>query len=239
MNLTCPLCRIRRSYMDLVDHLQNVHGCDQNETRSLATEASRREREIRLQIEAGDRFKEYTLDTFPANEEAGENALATVRAWLTGELDDYNLFVHGPPGSGKSGLVYALGRAAINIGSSPQFINVRQFLAQMRSEIAEGTTPDISERISADLLILDDLGAERPTEWAVEQIATIVENFYVANDGCIVVTSNYKPSELIARLTTPADPVSGRRIVSRLMQDTTVINLDRPDQRVKRKLRAA
>jgi len=52
-------------------------------------------------------------------------------------------------------------------------------------------------------------------------------------DGSVIVTSNYGPAALATRLSTSSDPVAGQRIVSRLLEDATVVHLDRPDQRLR------
>jgi len=47
--------------------------------------------------------------------------------------------------------------------------------------------------------------------------------------------SSRAAAQLATRLSLPRDPISGQRIVSRLMEDVTVIHLDRNDLRVERK----
>ena len=114
-----------------------------------------------------------------------------------------------------------------------RFANVRQLLAQIRRSFSAGAAHDPTEElIAADLLVLDDLGAERRTDWALETLATLVEERYVA-ERVTIVTSNYRPSEL-ARLLGQDDPVIGQRIVSRLIEDAVLIHLDRPDLRLRR-----
>ena len=116
------------------------------------------------------------------------------------------------------------------------FENVRALLERQRALISRGESKQLDHLLDVfledDLVVLDDLGAERPTEFAVETIALIVEHLH-AQDVPLVVTSNYSPSALAKRLGRD-DPVVGQRIVSRLIEDSEKIELDRRDLRARK-----
>jgi DNA replication protein DnaC len=69
------------------------------------------------------------------------------------------------------------------------------------------------------------------TDWTREWLATLIEGRYSANHHTII-TSNYSPSQLAMRLGHD-DPIIGKRIVSRIVEDALVIKLDRPDLRLR------
>ena len=52
---------------------------------------------------------------------------------------------------------------------------------------------------SVDLLIIDDLGKEKPTEWVLEKLFLIVNNRY-NNYLPIIITTNYNRNQLRERL---------------------------------------
>ena len=52
---------------------------------------------------------------------------------------------------------------------------------------------------SVDLLVIDDLGKEKPTEWVLEKLFLIVNNRY-NNYLPIVITTNYNRNQLRERL---------------------------------------
>ena len=87
-----------------------------------------------------------------------------------------------------------------------------------------------------DLLVLDDLGTENPTEWAVERLYSIINQRYNAEKP-LIVTSNFRLKEVADRLNNPKNKregypsVTGDRIVSRLAQMCERIELTGRDWR--------
>ena len=79
-------------------------------------------------------------------------------------------------------------------------------------------------------MVLDDLGAERTTPFALDTISLIVSDLHVAR-APLIVTTNYEPPELADRLGRD-DPVIGQRIVSRLVDGASIVELRRADLRM-------
>ena len=77
---------------------------------------------------------------------------------------------------------------------------------------------------SAKLLILDDLGAEKASEWVKEQLYMLV-NYRYEHMLPIVVTTNCSGAELEQEL--------GRRTLSRLVEMTKPVNIRASDYRMK------
>jgi DNA replication protein DnaC len=76
------------------------------------------------------------------------------------------------------------------------------------------------------VLILDDLGAEKASEWVAETLYILIDDRY-GNMKPTVFTSNYSPSELAERL--------GDRIVSRIMEMCRIIEIKTSDKRKERR----
>lgn len=66
-----------------------------------------------------------------------------------------------------------------------------------------------------DLLVIDDLGKAKPTPWAVQKIFAVIDCRYSAKKP-LVVTSQYGPSDLMARLSQEGEDWSAKALVSRL-----------------------
>jgi DNA replication protein DnaC len=174
----------------------------------------------------------WSFDSYPADDAIGAKAKRDAIEWL--DESESSLLIFGPVGSGKSGLAWSIVVEQINRRQGWDdhlFVNVRQLLTRMRRSFGTGDAYDpTDELIEAQTLVLDDLGAERVTDWTREVLATIVEGRYLQDQGTIV-TSNFAPSQLARRFD---DPIIGKRIVSRLTQDATQIKLDRADLRARR-----
>ena len=81
----------------------------------------------------------------------------------------------------------------------------------------------------AELLVLDDLGAERATEWARE-VMLIIVSARLAADRQTMVTTNYAAAgELIERF---GGGQEGVRIVSRLFGLCAPVRMKGPDWRL-------
>jgi chromosomal replication initiation ATPase DnaA len=184
-------------------------------------------------------MRTWTMESFPAADPAGAAAKDEVEVWLDNGWDD-NLFVSGPMGSGKTGLAFAAGRTVIesNPDYDVRFANVKRFLDDLRDsygrrrdEEDEEEEDPLAALIAADLLVLDDVGAERGTDWARDVLLRIVDRRYVARRP-MLVTSNYRPKELAQRIGHD-DPSLGLRIVSRLIEDAVQVRLERADLRMR------
>jgi DNA replication protein DnaC len=74
----------------------------------------------------------------------------------------------------------------------------------------------------AALLVIDDIGAEKPSEWTQERIYSVIDHRY-ANCMPLIVTSNLPPSKL-------ADQI-GERAASRLAEMCQVVAMTGTDRR--------
>ena len=118
------------------------------------------------------------------------------------------LWLTGGYGTGKTALAMIVSRAAIDAGRSVAIYSCPRLLNMIRESIDGGGVIDFLDRIAAaDLLHIDDLGAEHRTDWVLEQLYTIINARY-QDERSIIVTSNLDPLELGEQL--------GERIVSRL-----------------------
>jgi DNA replication protein DnaC len=105
------------------------------------------------------------------------------------------LFLEGPPGVGKTHLAVAVLRHVVGATSARAlFYDTRDLLRVIRSTydpVVRTTEVEVLRPVmEADLLVLDDLGAEKTSEWVEETLNLIVNTRY--NDRRVTVfTSNY------------------------------------------------
>ena len=113
---------------------------------------------------------------------------------LEANLDAGNgLWFYGDVGTGKTSLAMLVARRALEAGRSVAIYSVPRLLYELRASYDVDTRESflsLFKRLcSVDLLVLDDLGAERQTEWVIEQLYSIVNERW-QNRASIVVTSN-------------------------------------------------
>ena len=125
------------------------------------------------------------------------------------------LVLVGQVGSGKTHLAQAVAREQIDHGHAVYMATMPDLLAMLREGYDDAVS--FEERFemlcNAALLVIDDLGAERGTDWSREQVFRVLNRRY-ENKTPVVVTSN-------VRLSQAGDRVDAR-IVSRLSEGAAV-----------------
>jgi DNA replication protein DnaC len=182
------------------------------------------------------RYQHCNLDTFITYPtERLLNAVARARR----VVDQFTvgvkgLFFVGPPGIGKTHLAVAILRQVVRTrGARGIFYDTRDMLKVIRSTY--DPTNRTSEQdilrpvMTADLLVLDDLGAEKTSDWVEETLNLIVNTRYNERRATIF-TSNYEekedrtdPESLLVRV--------GFRMHSRLYEMCDFLEFDGADYR--------
>ena len=179
----------------------------------------------------GDTFADYTVTA--TNKDAVDAAHMMVADEIKG------LFLHGEKGTGKTKLAAIIANERARAGSPVLFASVPDLMADIRRSFKDGTTSEAVQAVkNASFLVLDDLGAEKMTEWVGEQLFCIVNHRY---NECLqtVVTSNYSPTQVIAHMATVdgrgnvIDDMQGQRIMSRIYEMCERVEIRGADWRMK------
>lgn len=113
------------------------------------------------------------------------------------------LVLEGKYGSGKTHLSAAIANVRLAQGEQVVFITVPDLLDYLRSAYApnaEDTYDSLFDRVkNAYLLILDDLGAENPSQWAQEKLFQLLNHRYV-NRMPTVITTNVELDRIDGRI---------------------------------------
>jgi DNA replication protein DnaC len=103
------------------------------------------------------------------------------------------LWFDGPVGTGKTSLAILVAKAADDAGRTYAVYPVPRLLAEIKRTFdrdASDSYMGFFRRLcTVDLLVLDDLGAEKQTEWVLEQLYSIVNERW-QDRRSIVVTTN-------------------------------------------------
>lgn len=180
--------------------------------------------EVRKQQEANRRawwekavpadYVEADLDKLPLDTEHN-----VIRAWLAGSTT--NLLLAGTAGTGKTYAAYAVLRAASRRGQWTWATTAGDHVAY--SAFSGGQPRMVERACRADVLLLDDLGAERTTDFAIEAIGNLVDERRREHRRTII-TTNLGRDELVRRY--------GDRLVSRLGGGASIVVLTGPDRRI-------
>jgi DNA replication protein DnaC len=124
------------------------------------------------------------------------------------------LWLMGDVGTGKTSLAMLVSKAAVEAGHSVAIYSLPRLLSRIRrtydAEAGEQSYLEFFERLTeVDLLHIDDLGAEKRSDWVLEQLYAIVNERYETQRS-VVVTTNLRQEELEEQI--------GPRTVSRLIE---------------------
>jgi DNA replication protein DnaC len=182
------------------------------------------------------RYQHCDLSTFVTYDNDGLLRAVAVSRRFADQFPvvDKGLFLVGPPGIGKSHLAVAILRQVVTTrGARGLFYDVRELLRIIRgtyNPVVKTAEMDILRPVmDCDLLVLDDLGAEKTSEWVDETLNLIVNTRYNERRPTIF-TSNYEekedrtdPDSLLARV--------GFRMHSRLYEMCEFLEYEGADYR--------
>lgn len=169
-------------------------GCATEWAKHASTADPDSRRELRLEA-AGlpSRFRGLRFE----QDDENKSAMFVVRAWLSDFGKGVPLpapAIWGRQGRGKSHMLTALcEQLVLKRDAQVMFTSVRGLLRELQRFEDEATRSAVWERArSVQVLALDDLGAERITDWRLEQVAELVDARYEAERPVLVAT-NFAP----------------------------------------------
>lgn len=191
-----------------------------------ATDAEMEAKEREIRREQAERKAEILLGRLDARYRDAVPRTVESVAWLKRYMTAEDakdrgrgLIILGPSRAGKTWEAAAIARLLLVRHRVPvQFVEAPELMAALRPN-AEGAS-DIGQFMAAPVLIIDDLGAERTSEWTAEQMFRLA---HYRDVHCMptIFTSNLEGAQLRERY--------GDRVINRLAEGATLIRIAAPE----------
>ena len=161
--------------------------------------------------------------------------------WVTNFIKEYKkgntfkgLYLSGNFGSGKSYIVSATLNELVSSGYNAALIYYPEFLRILKASFKTDFDEQFDYARKADLLLLDDIGAENMTAWARDEILGPILQYRMDNKLATFFTSNLTIEELEIHLSEGKDSIDklkAKRIIERINYLTDDLKLISENQR--------
>ena len=203
----CEVCgqAYRPEFVEFIGGYLHVKDCNcKTEEDKQREEEERRVKEGKKQSEiiqliraAGKRFEGAELKDFQGSR-IGKIAASYIDKLSEHKENGEGLLFYGSPGNGKTRCAIAIGKEVIRAGYKAKFKPIPFLLDEIRSSYNSKETDEenvIKPYKQVDFLLLDDLGAEKWTEWVEAKLYQIIDYRY-RNCLPVIITSNLQGDEI-------------------------------------------
>lgn len=137
--------------------------------------------------------------------------------------DGMGLLLHGPVGTGKTFLAACVANEVLNMGYRVRMTNFKNIEKTLWD--SEQKAQYMQELMRYDLLVLDDLGAERKSEYMQEIVFDIIDGRYLAGLP-VIITTNLTQDEI-----TKTDDIGYSRIYDRILERCLPVKVEGKSRR--------
>jgi DNA replication protein DnaC len=240
---TCPTCL---GQAVIVDQDRKSRPCKNPSPRKICN--------LLNAAEIPARYKDASLKAFSNNTGNCQAVVQKVQDWIRQfqNSGSKGLLLGGPVGVGKTFVLASIAKALVARGVRVKFIDFFQLLAEVKAGYGENRSEMtiISPLIDVDVLLIDELGKGRNTEFELTILDQLVMGRYNANKAIVASTNclfqetspNYAYNIALDRTSSPhgnfesdsygtLESRVGKRIYSRLMETTIMLDMKGDDYR--------
>lgn len=235
---TCPKCNGTGWVIKVCGDREVAEPCDC----SRSGWSAKRLKAVRIP----ERYMVCSFESFKPRNESQRKALYLARTFV----EEYpavpgGLLFQGPAGVGKTHLAVAVLRGLVeSCRVSGLFADTRDLITRAQARIGDREGPEklIREAVSVDVLLLDDLGSHRVSDWTEDLVSQIINQRYNRN-RLTLFTTNYGGSKERESFSFGREEIKrggeeesleeriGYRLRSRLFDMTRLVEMDGADYR--------
>ena len=170
----------------------------------------------------GKKFQNLNFENFNSNSE-NELAIAIAKDYINKNItsgDTNGLIIMGESGVGKTHLAASIANKLIENDKIVLMGRLTTLLDMIKETFKDNTKSEnelIELYSNVDMIIIDDLGTEKISNWALEKLYTIIENRN-ENRLPIIITTRFDKQGLIERFSKCQDEQLVDAIISKLYQ---------------------
>lgn len=155
-------------------------------------------------------FRAYVTDT-----DGRREALKKVQEWTKNPVR--NIVLEGSNHTGKTHLITAATNELSRRGVYVRMALISTIYSTIKEAYDRGAPEYLYKEIytKPDILVIDDLGKERVTDWTVSTLFDLIDARY-RNNKITAVTTNYNRKSLVEKLTVEGDVSKAKAIVCRI-----------------------
>lgn len=154
------------------------------------------------------RFNTFSNDRFSDSEQS-QAAHVYVDKWDDMKAQGIGMIFHGAPSMGKTFTACCIANALLEKGVFVYITSVADITNSMQTQEEMKRRRNFTR--AAELMVIDDLGAERNTEYAKEQLFSVVDQ-RITTKKPLIVTTNLSLSEMAH-----AGTMANKRIYERVL----------------------
>ena len=196
--LRCPVCGEARqtviNFNGTECKVRCICHCEEQKIKKEEERLLRREKLIRIEQMKAHGLQDPSLLEYTFAHDSGDNPLMPkarkyVQKWDEFKAEDIGLLLFGNVGTGKSFFAGCIANALLDQGIPVLMTSFPKILNTLGTLYSDERNTYISSLNEYDLLIIDDLGSERETDYALEQIYSVIDARYRSRKPLIITTN--------------------------------------------------
>ena len=199
--LMCGKCHTQKQYKTRYGIMPVMCDCERKaledeQAKQRKAEFKRRVKRLRRDGLTDDAYKTWSFEKDDRrNPSISDTCRKYVSEWQDMKARNVGAIFYGSPGTGKTFYACCIANALLEQRVPVLVTSFPRILNKLQSAGFDDRNLTIDNIQCYDLVVFDDLGAERRTNYAVEQLFQVIDTRY-RNNKPIIITTNLTPKEI-------------------------------------------